>query len=119
MAPRLKITSQLRVVEDLAVEHDPQGAVFVGDRLLAAVQIEDAETGVSQADVSVEVDPELVGAAVTDRPEHAAEGAPVGRRRPMQVAESDDAAHQRDPEAAVVWLSLPGRSATWSHPCLR
>ena len=89
------------------------------DRLLAAVQIEDAETGVSQADVSVEVDPELVGAAVTDRPEHAAEGAPVGRRRPMQVAESDDAAHQRDPEAAVVWLSLPGRSATWSHPCLR
>ena len=91
----LQVQSQLRVVEHLTVEDDPQGLVFVRDGLLAGAQVDDAQAGIAEPDVVVEVDAELVGSAMADRPEHRAEGRFVRGRSPSEIADSDDAAHQR------------------------
>ena len=50
-----QLGAQLDVVEDLAVEGDPDGAVLVAHRLLAAVEIDDAEARVRETDVAVDV----------------------------------------------------------------
>ena len=45
----LEVAPQLAVVVDLAVEDDPDGAVLVGDRLMAAFEVDDAEPAHRQA----------------------------------------------------------------------
>ena len=44
MAARLKLRPQFGVVVDFAVEDDPQGAVFVAERLMAGGEVDNAET---------------------------------------------------------------------------
>ena len=44
MPARFERRSHVAVVVDLAVVRDPHGAVFVGERLMAAGEIDDAET---------------------------------------------------------------------------
>jgi hypothetical protein len=39
----LELAPQVAVVVDLAVEDDPDGAILVADRLLAVVEIDDAQ----------------------------------------------------------------------------
>ena len=52
MAPADQIGREIGIVVDLAVEDDRNGAVFIEDRLLAAAEIDDAETAMAQAGVS-------------------------------------------------------------------
>ena len=59
--------AQLHVVEDLAVEDDPDAPVLVGDRLPAALEVDDAQPRVGEADVRIPVEAETVRAPV---PEH-------------------------------------------------
>ena len=49
MAEPLELVTQLDVVEDLAVEDDPQRAVLVRERLLAAGEVDDREPRVTRA----------------------------------------------------------------------
>ena len=77
VAERLELGAQLDVVEDLAVEDDPQRAVLVGQRLLAGRQVDDGQAGVRQAGALVAIGPELVRPAV---PERACTSAPAARR---------------------------------------
>ena len=93
VAPRLQFQPQLGVVEDLAVEDDPQAAVLVADGLLARAEIDDGEPGVAQAGLIVQVDAELVRAAVPDGAEHAPERGLGDGAGAAQVAEPGDAAH--------------------------
>ena len=65
--------AQLHVVEDLAVERDPQRAALVRERLLARRQIDDRQPGVGKTGVAIAVDPELVRTAVAERASHHAE----------------------------------------------
>ena len=48
MAAGFKVPPQLDIVEDLAIEHDPDRAGLVGDRLPASGEIDDAQARVSQ-----------------------------------------------------------------------
>src|SRR4051794_30771472 len=50
MAARLQLVAQLHVVVDLSVEDDDDRAVFVGDRLIARLQIDDREPLDAKAD---------------------------------------------------------------------
>ena len=83
-----EIGAQLEVVEDLAVEGDPDGAVLVAHRLAAAVDVDDAEARVRQADVAVDVESVAVRPAMRDRPDHAREQATalIGRNRQAVVS---------------------------------
>src|SRR4029077_1180627 len=49
-----KVASQLEVVVELAVERDPELAVARAHRLVAALDVDDREASVTEADVSVD-----------------------------------------------------------------
>ena len=66
----LEVAPQLDVVEDLAVEDDPDGLVLVVDRLPAALEVDDREAGVGEAHASVHQGAEAVGAAMLQGPNH-------------------------------------------------
>ena len=57
----LELGAQLDVVEDLAVEDDPDRAVFVVDRLLAAREVDDAQARVRQPDGPLSWNPKPSG----------------------------------------------------------
>src|SRR6185295_2389187 len=90
-----QLRAQLHVVEDLAVEHDPQRLVLVGERLLAGGEVDDGEPGMGEAGVPVAVDAELIGTAMAQGPRHSQEG---GARLPagsLDVVDARYAAHAR------------------------
>ena len=66
--------AQLDVIENLAVERDPDGPVLVGHGLSAAFEINDAQAGVAQADptIGVEVDAAAIRTAMAQGRQHAA-----------------------------------------------
>jgi hypothetical protein len=88
-----ELRAQLDVVEDLAVEDDPQSLVLVGHRLLAAGQIDDRQAGVGQPGARVAVGPELVGPAVVHRPQHPGQSRGLGSRAVAQRDQTGDATH--------------------------
>ena len=68
----LEIAPQLLVVVDLAVEDDPDRAVLVRDRLVAAVEIDDAEAAHAERDAVADVHTLIVGAAMRHGAAHGA-----------------------------------------------
>ena len=71
MAPLFQFPAQLDVVEDLAVEHGPDLSILVVDRLVAAGEVDDAQSGVGQADGRVAVESVAVGAPMPQLLGHA------------------------------------------------
>ncbi len=61
------------VVVDLPVEDNLKGFVFIVDRLLAGLEIDDAEPSHAEAHASVEKEPLVVGAAVSNGVAHGPE----------------------------------------------
>ena len=55
MTARGEFLAQLAVVVDLAIEDDPDRSIFVADRLLAAVQVDDAQASHAQPDAITQV----------------------------------------------------------------
>ena len=95
VAQAFKLVAQLDVVEDLAVEDDPQRAVLIRERLLAAGEVDDREPRMTEPGTTIAIDPELVRTAVLQRCRHPSELIELGRWQ--VVAERDDAsdaAHQ-------------------------
>ena len=86
--------TQLEVVENLAVEDDPEGAVLVGDRLLAGAEINNAEPGVAQAGKAVEINAELVRPAMTNHRQHPADALLLNRVSVGKVDYACNATHQ-------------------------
>ena len=90
VAGGLELGAQLAVVVDLAVVDEPDGLVLVGDGLVAALAVDDAQAAVAEADGRRLEGAGVVGAAVHDGGGHAPEKLPVGR-----AGEAEDAAHER------------------------
>src|SRR5947209_8590203 len=69
---RLELGAELPVVEDLAVADEDQRAVFVEDRLVSSLQIDDLETPDAERDIGVRSDIETgrIRAAVHQHPGH-------------------------------------------------
>ena len=109
VAERLELRGQLGVVEDLAVLHRPQPAVLVGDRLVAAREVDDREAGVDHPEAAVAVQPHAVRAAVGQlarhREQQLARGAPIGGSE-----QACDAAHG----VVASWDGPPGAAGTRS-----
>jgi hypothetical protein len=89
-----ELVPQLDVVEDLAVERNPQGAALVGQRLLPHGQVDDREPRVRESGTSVAIEPELVRAAVAQGARHDPELVEIGRRKiRAPIHHAGDAAH--------------------------
>ena len=86
VAERFELGAQLDVVEDLAVEDDPERLVLVGERLLPAGQIDDRQPGMRQAGPVVAIGAELVRAAVPERARHVGQRLPGRAGKPVPKA---------------------------------
>src|SRR5262249_33879096 len=93
--PRLEAGPEVAVVVDLPVEHHPDRAVLVGQRLVPARQIDDAEPAHSEPDRTVRVDALVVRTPVMDGLTHCANNSGVDRFAPVFMKLSGYAAHGR------------------------
>jgi hypothetical protein len=94
--PRARsVLAELGVVEELAVEGDPDGAVLVGDRLAAAGEVDDGEAAGAQGEAGLAVVVLVVGPAVGDGGGHGAEPRGGELARTGQVQGSSNPAHRR------------------------
>ena len=111
--PGLELGAQPLEVVDLAVEDDPDGAVLVVDRLVAAGEVDDREPAHPERG-AVPREPALpVGPAMHDRGQHPLD-AGVARGRRRLAPDAADAAHQEAVPAsrgvAVTVRELSSRS---------
>src|SRR5262249_27854420 len=93
MALGLEYPAQLDVVEDFAVEHNPQRAVLVRDWLLSRCDVDNREPGAAESNALVEIDAELIRTAVADGAEHRAKNLFARRTAGRQVDNAGDATH--------------------------
>ena len=94
MAARLEVGAQLAIVVDLAVEDDPDGAVLVADRLVAAGEVDDAAAAACPRPTrAVDVDAFVVGAPVNDGLTHRPDDSRLDLLVPIVIELSGDAAH--------------------------
>ena len=88
-----ELLSQLDVVVDLPVEDDPQRAVVVGHRLVTRrCRVEYREATNAEADITLEIQPSVVGPAVRQAITHPLEQRRRDRRA-VGAHHSYDAAH--------------------------
>ncbi len=92
-AARDQLGRQLDVVEDLAVERDPDIAVGRGERLLAAREVDDREASVAERRALVEVDAGCIGPAMAHGLDHALEHGARRQRARLEGDEAGDATH--------------------------
>ena len=95
-----QLAGQLAIVVDLAVEDDLHGAVFVADRLVAGLQVDDAEAIHPEAERAVGQQARLVGAAVLDGVAHGAQRGLVHAARAVPEVDAVDPAHRQASRAA-------------------
>ena len=91
VARALELAAQLQVVVDLAVLHDDDGAVLVGDRLVAAGQVDDRKPPCGEPDAALDMRALGVRPAVLERRRHARE--PLRVHGSARGGDSADAAH--------------------------
>ena len=93
MAAGHEAAAEVLVVVDLPVEDDDFGAVLVENRLLAAAQVDDAQTAHPEANGPVHVEPLVVWAAVPERGAHPTHSRLRHGTLPLAVHNACDAAH--------------------------
>src|SRR5262249_8211455 len=104
-------------VVDLAVEHDPDGAIFVVDRLMARREVDDAQPAHTQGDWAIDQESVVIRAAMTDGVAHASnEIEPLGGAagRPLPAYEPGERAHGGPPlrcDSSMCSAATPRRGA--------
>ena len=93
MAVRDQLGANRGKVVDLAVEDGPDRAVFVGQRLIAGREIDDAQPSVAEAYPWRDVEASLVGSTMRDDVGHRAKHVAVDEVQRIEVEASGDAAH--------------------------
>lgn len=66
------------MVIDLTIENDPDGLVFVRDRLVTGGEVDDAKAAHADADLTIMVDALVIRTAVRDYVAHLAKDGAVG-----------------------------------------
>ena len=76
MSRRFQLSAQFKVVIYFTVEHDPDRAIFIADRLMPPSKIDNGEAHAAQTNLLICEDPTVVGSAMADGVQH-----PVNRHR--------------------------------------
>jgi hypothetical protein len=87
--------SQLLEIVDFAVEYDPEGTILVRQRLMPSVQVYDGEPPMTQTHLTSNIDPFVVGAAMTNRIQHPTNQSWIHNIVPLEIKPSADSAHGR------------------------
>ena len=93
VAARDQLLAQGKMVVDLSVKDDVERAVFIGDWLMAAGHIDDAEAAHADASRAIGIETFVVRSAVGDDTAHFAEGGGVGALVAAELKNSSDPAH--------------------------
>ncbi len=93
MAAGEQLLPQFGILEQLAIERDPDVAPLVGDRLAAAREVDDREPPGAEDHAGLGVELLVVGSAVGDGPGHGEEAARGELAGPRQVDGAGDSAH--------------------------
>src|SRR5690606_28219862 len=99
---RFEITAQFGMVVDLAVEGDPDGVVLVGNRLVAALKVDDAQSAKTKAAGATDEAAVVVGTAMGDGLLHRAHPRRIGQ--PFRVEEEFAADATHGSEKGSGWL---------------
>src|SRR6185503_19275874 len=108
----LELRLALRIIEQLAVVDDGDGAILVEDRLRAVAETDDRQAAVGEAEAGTDEVAVRVGAAVPDRIRHLLQHPRVGLPLTGEVDQSCDAAHRSSCRKARGDSAL-GRSPPW------
>ena len=94
MPPGFQLSSKLQKVVDLAVEHHPDGTIFVRHRLMACRrEVEDGQSTVDEAGARRRPVATVVGSSVAQRVGHPLENRGVDRPSVILKDHSADATH--------------------------
>ncbi len=93
MAELREKVAQALVVVDFAIEDDPERPVFVRDRLMASLDVDDGEPPRGEPGPGVEEGSFIVRTAVGDRSRHRFENGPVGFLGGNRIEDAADATH--------------------------
>src|SRR5262249_40183169 len=115
MTSREQLRAQFAVVEDLAIEDRPYGAIFVVNRLPAALQVHNAQSRAAHPDVGIPVHAKLVGAAMPLNGDHLLEEINVDGPVALHVEDSSDTAHARESPELRLGDQGSCRSAMTNH----
>ena len=96
MTLRLKAGSQLRMVVDLAVENDPDILIFIRQRLMTTLDVNNAEASHGQADVLFHEKPFIIRPAMHDAAVHAGEDVPFDVPVTIRKENAADSTHKLD-----------------------
>ena len=126
VAAALELGLQLDKIVDLAVANQREGPVFVGDRLVAAGEVDDAEAPKGEAHPRRAIEAVAVGTAMHHEAGHAGEHCPAGRPGAVGIGDAGNSAHwlsfdcdRRTPSLSLIWkgTQLTGRPVRRSWHC--
>src|SRR6267154_5714420 len=115
MAAGLQLRAQLGKVIDLAVVDNPNGLIFVEDRLVPARQVDDAEPAHAQSDASLHKHSLVVGPTMHDGFAHPVNGGAIHPAVRMSLDHSCYAAHALSFQHRCTPLIAPGIGRRWTH----
>jgi hypothetical protein len=112
MPALFEIFAQFPVIVDLAIKNHPHRAVFISHRLMAATQIDNAQTPHSESASAIYQKPFVIGAAVADP---VADGAYRGQLSLfVPQHETRNPAHESMSPSNVASCRM--KSAVWPNP---
>jgi hypothetical protein len=77
--------AQLPEIVDLSVQDDPDGLVFVVDRLLTRLKVDDAEPSHTHSEISIHEDSLIIRSTMPNTPAHPLERIRLDRARWLKV----------------------------------
>jgi hypothetical protein len=97
MAALKEVCAQVAVVVDLSVESDPDGFVFIRNRLVAAREVNDAEAAIAERDFALEIKSLIVRPAMGHGVRGAFQGDTISGRTRSEIENSANTAHWNCP----------------------
>ena len=93
------------MVINFAIKDDPNAAVFIAERLVTALDVNNAEAAHSEPDVLLDKEAAVVGSAVHDSLVHRRQGIAIDALLPIAIEDATDPAHNY---TLIPLGSLPG-----------
>jgi hypothetical protein len=103
------------VVVDLSIENDPNGVGFIGERLMPASKIDDAQAPVSERGALISEYPCIVWPAMGKDVAHPGDALTVIEVEPIEGNEAGDSAHAQPSRPGSVAAVDPGSRSRGSN----
>ena len=88
-----EVVAHVRKIVGFAVVGDPEGAILVGERLVPAFDVDDAQAAIAESYAGLDMEALIVRAAMDDRPAHLGQDLRRNGRSAGHRGDSADAAH--------------------------